>query len=75
MIASSHLRDLAGKPGGVHLFDGAQLEAGQRALLLRAAAMRFEGGAGFYSQLRALLGTLEFGGRALYRPMEAAPFA
>ena len=74
MIASSHLRDLAGKPGGVHLFDGAQLEAGQRALLLRAAAMRFEGGAGFYSQLRALLGTLEFGGRALYRPMEAGAF-
>ena len=71
MIAASHLRDRIGARGGVHVLDGAQLTPGQRETLSCVAALAFAGGAGFYAQLRARLGALEFGGRAAYRPMEA----
>ncbi len=71
MIAASHLRDLVGARGGVHMLDGAQLAPVQRETLARVAALYLEGNAGFYAQLRAKLGALEFGGRAAYRPMDA----
>ena len=71
MIAASHLRDLAGARGGVHVLEGAQITPAQRETLSCVAALSFAGGAGFYAQLRAKLASLEFGGRAAYRPMEA----
>ena len=71
MIAASHLREMAGARGGVHMLDGAQLTPAQRETLSHVAALSFAGGAGFHAQLRARLAALEFGGRAAYRPMEA----
>ena len=53
------------------MLDGAQLAPVQRETLARVAALHLEGNAGFYAQLRAKLGALEFGGRAAYRPMDA----
>ena len=71
MIAASHLRDRVGARGGVHVLDGTQLTSMQRETLSCVAALPFADGAGFYTQLRAQLATLGFGGRAAYRPMEA----
>lgn len=74
MIAASHLREMCGVPGGVHVIDGAQISKSQRETLRCASAICLEGGAGFFAQLRAKLGALEFGGRAGYREMEARSF-
>ncbi len=74
MIAASHLREMCGVPGGVHVLDGAQISKSQRETLRCASAICLEGGAGFFAQLRAKLGALEFGGRAGYREMEARSF-
>ena len=76
MIACSHLREQVGVPGGVHVLDSQQISSEQRAQMQRVAAVFIDGGAGagFWSQLRAILGALEFGGRAAYRPLEPRGF-
>ena len=68
MIAASHLRDLVGARGGVHMLDGAQLSPAQRETLARVAALYLEGNAGFYAQLRAKLGAL-----GVRRPRRLSP--
>ena len=74
MIASSHLREMTGAPGGVHVIDGAQLPAQRRAALMRASALCFDESTGFFAQLRAKLGVLEACARVPYREMEARSF-
>ena len=74
MIAASHLRELAGVPGGVYLLDGSQLSPSQREALRGVSALWINEGAGFFACLRARLSALEFGGSAAYRALEARAF-
>ena len=58
-IAYSHLNELRGTPGGVHLPEGRALTAVQRDALHRAAFAEIDAGADFSAQLRRTLSALD----------------
>ena len=58
-IAFSHLNDLRGAPGGVHLLEGKQLTKAQRTSLHRAAVIDFDASQDFYMQVRRTLAVLD----------------
>ncbi len=74
MAAASHLRDLGGKNGGLHLLEGSALQTEQR-LLLRAASALYLSGKGeeFVPQLRARLQAVEPLERGQWQAMRQAP--
>ena len=63
-VAYSHLNELRGVPGGVHLPEGRSLTAAQRAALRRAAFVELEAGADLTAQLRQALRALDVPARS-----------
>lgn len=68
-IAFSHLNELRGAPGGVHILDWLGLTEVQRCALCRAAAADFDAAQDFYHQIHRALRPLDAPGRAA-TPME-----
>ena len=71
LIAASHLRDMMGMSGGVWLLEGSRLEPARREMLLRGAALSFDGSGDVYAQLRESLRTLDAPRAAACAPMES----
>jgi len=66
-ISFSHLNELRGAKGGVHLLEGAQLNGEQRTALHRAAALDAEASKDFYAQVRSALAALDVPARRVKR--------
>lgn len=74
MAAASHLRDLGGKNGGLHLLEGSALQTEQRLLLRAASALCLSGkGEEFVPQLRTKLQDVEPLERDQWQAMRQAP--
>lgn len=67
-VAYSHLNELRGAPGGVHLPEGRALSGEQREALRRAAFLEIDAGEDFSAQLRRALSALDVP-EAAARPM------
>ena len=67
LIAFSHLNDLRGAPGGVHLLDGESLTKAQRLALHRAAVVDVDASQDFYMQVRRALTVLDVPSRKAVR--------
>lgn len=66
LVERSHLRELEGQPGGVHMIEGQVLSPAQRVLLAEISALCFKGGTGsMCAQLRRMLNCPEKDKRAL----------
>lgn len=66
-VSFSHLNELRGKNGGVHLVDGARMNREQRIELHRASAVSVEASQDFYAQIRTVLAVLDVPRRTVQR--------